>query len=442
MAMQPPSHPTWAILIILALSLIAVSQSKEKPKLKNFGSSLDKLKWDPYQKAAVETESKSKPASSLNNDDIVRVETLLVVNDLMVLDARGNPVPGLTEKDFAIKEDGKPQPVGMFSPGDNANVPRSLVLIIDCSYAQIPFLHASVAAAKTMVDKLGPKDRMAIVTDDIELLSGYSNDKKNLKNRLDLLLNRTQLERFPLGETRSSRIPHGRGFSYSALMAVLKEAFDDEDQRPIIIFQTDGQEASILRDPVVISAVPPGLPADMKAEAERYLKRFAKFQERNKREFGLNDVYKAAEKSRATIYTLVPGYRLLGLSGQEMISRIKDYHLRSITYLGLPGNLKRLNQMPDEALSYEGELMLKQQSALAVLSTITGGWIEFFDQPSQADGIYSHIFSDINRRYLVGYYPTNKEHDGKRRKIDIEVRGHPEYLVMGRKAYYAPGPDQ
>jgi hypothetical protein len=98
--------------------------------------------------------------------------------------------------------------------------------------------------------------------------------------------------------------------------------------------------------------------------------------------------------------------------------------------------------MPIEALRYEAEQRVKLQSALALLSTITGGWIEFFDQPSQADDIYSRILSDINRRYIIGYYPTNKEHDGKRRKITVEVRGHPEYIVMGRKSYYASDAEQ
>jgi hypothetical protein len=50
--------------------------------------------------------------------------------------------------------------------------------------------------------------------------------------------------------------------------------------------------------------------------------------------------------------------------------------------------------------------------------------------------------SDINRRNVIGYYSTNKEHDGKRRKVNVEVRGHPEYTVMGRKSYLAPEPDQ
>jgi hypothetical protein len=84
----------------------------------------------------------------------------------------------------------------------------------------------------------------------------------------------------------------------------------------------------------------------------------------------------------------------------------------------------------------------KMQSALALLATITGGWANFLGDPSQADEIYSHILSDMNRRYIVGYYPTNKEHDGKRRKLGIDVPGHPEYIVMSRKSYFAPEPEQ
>jgi hypothetical protein len=100
-----------------------------------------------------------------------------------------------------------------------------------------------------------------------------------------------------------------------------------------------------------------------------------------------------------------------------------------------------LNRGGEAALAYDADNLLKEQSALAVLSTISGGWTEFIDQPSQANEIYSRIFSDITRRYVVGYYSTNKAHDGKRRKVSIAVRDHPEYIVMGHKGYYGPGPD-
>lgn len=74
------------------------------------------------------------------------------------------------------------------------------------------------------------------------------------------------------------------------------------------------------------------------------------------------------------------------------------------------------------------------------MAGLTGGWTEFLETPEQADAIYSRIFSDINQRYIVGYYPTNKERDGTSRKIDFQVKGHPEYQILGRRSYFAPRP--
>jgi hypothetical protein len=83
---------------------------------------------------------------------------------------------------------------------------------------------------------------------------------------------------------------------------------------------------------------------------------------------------------------------------------------------------------------------LKRLKWMASLATVSGGWADFLEKPEQADAIYSRIFSDINQRYIVGYYPANKERDGKRRKIEFKVKGHPEYQVYGRLSYFAPEP--
>lgn len=188
----------------------------------------------------------------------------------------------------------------------------------------------------------------------------------------------------------------------------------------------------------------PGLPPDLKAYVEKKVELRRKYLEKNPIEFSLNDVYKAAEKSRATIYSVVPSLRFIGLKPEERAPQMRTYLARSIAGLELEGARKHLatylNHGTDETFSWDADNVIKQQSALAVLSTITGGWIEFFDQPAQADVIYSRIVADMNRRYLVGYYPTNKERDSKRRKISITVRNHPDYMVMSHKAYYAPPP--
>ena len=237
------SHKPEAVILTTALCLaclgpmsFAQSPAREKPTLKNFGSSLKRLKWDPAKNAAVETKSNQDKANDSNEEDVVRVETSLVVSDVLVLDEHGRSVPGLTRDDFVVTEDAKPQTVGMFSLGDNATVPRSIVLIIDYSGSQFPFINTSIAAAKMLVDKIAPIDRMAIVTDDVELLQDFTNDKKNLKDKLESLRKRSSSWDTP---NSSPREHFGRSAQYSALLATLREMFDEEDQRPIIIFQTD-----------------------------------------------------------------------------------------------------------------------------------------------------------------------------------------------------------
>ncbi|HBB98514.1 MAG TPA: hypothetical protein DC054_24290 [Blastocatellia bacterium] len=102
----------------------------------------------------------------------------------------------------------------------------------------------------------------------------------------------------------------------------------------------------------------------------------------------------------------------------------------------------RQRMFQPEMLEYYRQASEVTQTALASVAIESGGWLMFMDRPEQADETYSLILSDINRRYLVGYYPTNKEHDGKRRQIAVTISHHPDYKVIGRKWYYAPGADQ
>jgi len=427
-----------ALALVFGACLTGFAQEKERPKVKDFGSSLNKSKPDPKKKK-TEVESKPKSTPKPENDDIevVKVETSLVSSDVLVLDAKGNPVADLTDKDFVISEDGQPQTVGMVSHGDDAKVARSIVLIIDYSSSQFPFIQTSIAAAKALVDKLSPSDSMAIVTDDVELIQDFTRDKQKLKSKLDSLLGRTG----PIYlDSVSFPMRHfGKSKQYSALLATLNEVFNNEDQRPIVIFQTDGDQLGFLQNSPLTSDFS-DFGNDKKA-AEKWRKRF----EELRVNFSLDDISRAAEKARATIYTVVPGHQLIGRPINEQIEMVRAY-LREIG--GGFGPVSRTGReqleslLTDEKLKPAAENQLKIQAALAAVSTSTGGWEIFLEEPSQADRIYSSILADIKRRYIVGYYPTNKEHDGKRRKVEVSVRDHPEYRVVGRKWYYAPAADQ
>ena len=446
--MAYPRYSCFLLIFSIALAIAAAAQqSRDKPKLKTFGSSLKKLKWDPERNQTSDTTNTGSTTQA--DDDVIRIETSLVASDVLVLDARGRAVKGLVASDFIIAEDGKPEPVGHFLLGSNTSVPRSIALIIDYSGSQFPFIQNSVEAAKVLVDKLGALDRMAIITDDIEMLCNFTNNKTELKKKLDLLIERSRGKKGLLGFGKMNR-RLGLSAQYSALMATLKEAFDEEDQRPIIVFQTDGDEAKYLRNSIIVPSVPAGLPPEWVPAAQADVESQLKLQRDGMTEFSLDDVYRAVEKSRATIYTVIPEPKFVGLSPDQQVETLRADDERAMSEWlptlsrGAQAAFKardeaRRKLTPIQALRYRAEERAKLQAALMEVSNISGGWSEFLESPSQAQMIYSRIFTDINDRYIVGYYPSNKTRDGRRRKISIEVKGHPEYTIIGRKSYYPGG---
>jgi hypothetical protein len=284
------------------------------------------------------------------------------------------------------------------------------VLIIDYSGSQLPYIRTSIESARMLVDKLNPKDRMAIVTDDVKLIADFTSDKEYLK---------AQLEKLKVSALAGYI---GASDQFDAMMATLNELFDAEDIRPIVIFQTDGDELENLKGN--FPTTPFWLP----------------------RRFSFEDMLLAAERTKVTIYPVISGMRYLGVPETELADRAwKDWDNRQKAGLemlrarNLPVPMMRDDPKGPSSLflSQYAAQWRTRQMAMAQMARLTGAWPEFLEQPEQADEIYTRILTDIDRRYVIGYYPSNRTRDGRRRKVAVEVRGHPEYLVWGQKSYFA-----
>lgn len=351
-------------------------------------------------------------------EEVVRVDTTLIACDVMVMDKDGRPVKGLAQSDFMVAEDEEPQIISTFGMGDDVGRQRSIVLIIDYSSSMLPYLITSIDAAKTLVDSLAAEDRMAIVTDDVETLIDFTQDKAKLKSKLDDLKRKA---------TAKGKL--GRSEQYSALMETLKKMTSRETLRPIIIFQTDGDELSLLK-PSDADSAPPWS---------------SYFRPPIRREFSMADVLASAQKARVTLYSVIPGVKFTGFPPDQRVERAKVMTERNITALNRLGspmaeavNFFLKKKLTPEQVRRTSELHLYQQTALEGVAKVTGGWADYLEKPDEAASVYARIFKDINQRYIIGYQPTNKERDGSLRKIHIEVKGHPDYVVWGRKSYYAP----
>lgn len=346
----------------------------------------------------IRMRSYGRPTIYAENDQST-IETVLVVNDVLVLDSKDRPVDGLKKSDFTIFENGQKQEIAFFENGiDSSAIPRSIVLLIDHSQSQLPYLKNSIEAAKILISKLPEKDRMAIVTDDVKVLVNFTSDKKLLADSLDRLLERTIA-----GEI-------GKSQQFRSLMAVVNEIFTSEDLRPIVIFQTDGDEFPALKQRYMVG--PSGL------------------------RFSFDDIVKAAEKRGITIYSVIPSSSFLGLSGKEKKERA-TMDLRESGRLWAEIRNKPFavakKGYPERYLNMWAESRARDESALVRLAKATGGWCENMSSPEQAGETYERILSSINQRYMIGYYPIDQANDGSSRKIKVKISGDSDYTVWGRK---------
>jgi len=392
-------------LLFLLPVVGSLRQSEKKPKREDFGSSLEQPNQNQRKKSGPEKPAPKAPSS----DEEIRLASSLAVFDALVLNKEGRSLTGFKKEDFVVTEDGIKQDIATVTLGDGTAVARSIVLILDYSGSQFPYIKTSTDAASVLIDNLGPKDKMALVTDDVALLVDFTNDKVELKNALESLKVRS-----------SSGKEFGKSLQFSALMATLKELLS-QDEQSVIIFQTDGDQLTALK-----SGPNSGLGFSFQAS------------------FSIEDLYATVEKSHATVYSVIPGPELIGLPENRLATQfrlIREQEVEALREID-PAEYDRwkivLDKSNDKLLRIQAKDRLNQHMALFQIAKLSGGWTEYLQTPDKANEIYSRIFQDMNQRYIVTYYPTNTRRDGKMRKVKIEVRDHPEYVTWGRKSYYAP----
>jgi len=71
------------------------------------------------------------------------------------------------------------------------------------------------------------------------------------------------------------------------------------------------------------------------------------------------------------------------------------------------------------------------------LTEETGGRTISVNSEKHLGEAFDHISEELRSQYTLGYYPTNSAHDGKFRKIKVEMNNH-DLKVLARKGYYAP----
>jgi Ca-activated chloride channel family protein len=103
-----------------------------------------------------------------------------------VTDRHGYPVAGLSRSDFHVSEDGRPQTITAFAPGE---FPLAVAIAIDRSFSMGERVSAARAAAHAFVGALEPDDRVMVVAigSDTEVVAPLTADHRQALDAIDRL---------------------------------------------------------------------------------------------------------------------------------------------------------------------------------------------------------------------------------------------------------------
>lgn len=171
---------------------------------------------------------KTETPVTVEGDDVVTVDTDLITIPVSVFDRNGLYIPGLSQDNFKIFEDGKEQEIAYFGTSDK---PFTVILLIDTSPSTAYKIDEIHRAAAAFVDQLKPQDNVMVIefASNINVLTESTNDRERIYKAI-------------------RKADWGDGTSlYDAVDFSLRKRLSKIEGRKAIVLFTDGVDTTSMR---------------------------------------------------------------------------------------------------------------------------------------------------------------------------------------------------
>ncbi len=161
-------------------------------------------------------------AQQPQSDDVIRVNSDLVLVNITVTDDNGRPVSNLQQSDFNISEDSRPQTISFFG---SQSTPFAAIILLDASGSMENRMSLARSAAIRFVEGLRPEDAVAV----------FQFDSKIRK-----------VQDFSASSDLSSRVfdaqANGMTVLYDAIVQAARDLAVRPERRKAIIVLSDGED--------------------------------------------------------------------------------------------------------------------------------------------------------------------------------------------------------
>jgi VWFA-related protein len=376
---------------------------------------------------------------------VFRANLSLVSVDVVVRDRDGNVVKGLTEADFTIVEDGRPQQVRTFAyqeigvappaavttavlagveeravtAGRTADVPpptapmrsedlagrRLVILLFDTSSMQPEDVQRSVDAARAFVrDDMSTADLVAVarVSSLLDVLTDFTSDRDAVTTALNQLAYSDGTETPPPSAATAA--------TDEATAAATEDPEADAEAAELEMFNNDVRLRALRALAESLTPI----------EQKKAILYFSAGMQRSGQDnqVELRGAINAAVRANVSIYpvdtrglqAVVPGgdARQASGRGRAMFS--------------------------GRGMGQQFARLASSQDTLVSLAADTGG--RAFTNTNNFGDAFDRLRRDLSAYYLLGYSSSNTAKDGRFRRIQVRVKGD-GYRVEARAGYYA-----
>jgi VWFA-related protein len=382
-----------------------------------------------------------------------------VIVDLVVTDRKGNPVPGLTQDDLTITEDGVPQEIVSFeairlpeepmpvaaalpriskNTGPSAQLGRTFVIVFDdVNLSPQRARDAKAAVASFLTNGVREGDSVAVIATSGD--AWWTSRMVSGRDQLIDIVKRLEGQRIP--DTSPERLTDWEAmrihvYQDRQVTQQVMQRFENFGVMMITQADRDNPMTGTEFDPFVTARA-----HEVYFEARRRNQRTLEVLERT-----LNGL--ASAQGRKSVVLVSEGF--IYDPGLEEFKRVNVASRRANAAIYFV-NARGLQGMPAEFSAAFGPapasadigFALSSLSALddgpEVLADDSGGFT--VRNTNDLDSGIQRIARETRNYYLLGYVPSNKARDGAFRKIEVRLKDGKGLKVRARKGYYAPSAD-
>jgi len=383
------------------------------------------------------------PATAQAQPPTFKAQVEYVEVDVIVTDAQGRPVAGLTKDDFQVSEDGKRQTITNFAvvdiPVERPDRPlfqpdpiepdvasnerpfdgRVYVMVLDDYHTHALRTQLVKNAAKQFIQRsLGANDLMAIVTTGGRNSASqeFTSNRRMLIAAVDKFIGqkldsptlarndqyfRTGAQGFPNNRVDDPFDMERAQYAQSTLRTLqrVSEWFGGvRGRRKTLLFVSEGIDYDIT-DMIRPIGAPVGRAGAVLDD--------------------MREAIAAAARSNVSIYAIDP----------RGLTMMADDAITVESFAGSENPALRIGQG-----SLNNELQLSQMS-LRTLADETGGFAAV--NTNQFTDAFRRIVNENSSYYVLAYYPPSTKRDGKFHKIEVKTT-RPGLTVRSRRGYQAP----